>query len=323
MFAQVWEQADQMLQWNGFEMLVSFARRRGSIRPGILLALVSASALVGAPSGVSAQHRVADDTGANLELVAPARRIISLAPGATELLFAAGAGSRIIATVQGSDEPIAAKDIERIGDANALNYERLKLLKPDVIVVWQSLANPMVVQSLKKLELPLYFVSVGGFEDIPASIRRLGILAGTSAVAETSAKQLMARVASLPKPPAKPRFDVFYMIWDSPLYTVGSRSLMSEAIRRCGGRNIFDDLDMPAPIVEFGVILGRNPDVIIMAAPPITARDWRERWQAFPDVKAVANKRMVSFTDTRLTRMGPTAFDAVDDLCELMGNLPD
>ena len=101
----------------------------------MLLALVSASALVGAPSGVSAQHRVADDTGANLELVAPARRIISLAPGATELLFAAGAGSRIIATVQGSDEPIAAKDIERIGDANALNYERLKLLKPDVIVV--------------------------------------------------------------------------------------------------------------------------------------------------------------------------------------------
>lgn len=312
-----------MMQCIKFDTFVSLFSRLGSISLRRVLALVCVSALVGGSSEVYAQHRVVDDTGATLELAAPARRIISLAPGATELLFSAGAGSRIIATVQGSDEPVAAKDIERIGDANTLNYERLKLLKPDVIVVWQSLANPMVVQSLKRLELPLYFVSVGGFEDIPASIRRLGILAGTSAVADTAAKRLMARLASLPKPPAKPRFDVFYMIWDSPLYTVGSRSLMSEAIRRCGGRNIFDDLDMPAPIVEFGVILGRNPDVIIMAAPPITARDWRERWQAFPDVKAVRSKRMVSFTDTRLTRMGPTAFDAVDDLCELMGNLPD
>ena len=286
-----------------------------------LLGLLTLAGLM--PVELQAQHPVVDDTGATLVLAAPARRIVSLAPGATELLFAAGAGSRIIATVQGADEPAAAKNIERIGDANTLNYERLKQLKPDVIVVWQSLANPTVVQSLKKLELPLYFVSVGGFADIPESVRRMGVLAGTAAVAEPKAKQLAARVATLAKPPATPRFDVFYMIWDSPLYTVGSRSLMSEAIRRCGGRNIFDDLDMPAPIVEFGVILGRNPDVIIMAAPPITARDWRERWQAFPDVKAVANKRMVSFTDTRLTRMGPTAFDAVDDLCELMRKLPD
>lgn len=270
-----------------------------------------------------AQHRVVDDTGASVELKLPARRIVSLAPGSTELLFAAGAGSQIVATVQGADEPVAAKEIERIGDANALKYNRLKALKPDVIVVWQGLANPTVLQSLRKLEIPLYFVSVSRFEDIPESVRRLGALAGTVAAADASAKTLRSRVAMLPKAPAKPRLDVFYMIWDSPLYTVGNQSLMSDAIRRCGGRNIFDDLDMPAPIVEFGVILGRNPDAIIMAAPPITSRDWRERWQGFPEVKAVASKRLVSFTDTRLTRMGPTAIDAVADLCELIQKLPD
>jgi iron complex transport system substrate-binding protein len=274
-------------------------------------------------SDARAQHSVVDDTGVTLMLAAPARRIVSLAPGSTELLFAAGAGAQIVATVQGADEPAQAKDIERIGDANALQYNRLKALQPDVIVVWQGLANPTVIQSLKKLDLPLYFVSIHRFEDIPESIRRLGVLAGTSQAAEAAAKNVSARVARLPKAPAKPRYDVFYMIWDSPLYTVGNRSLMSDAISRCGGRNIFDDLDMPAPIVEFGVILGRNPDVIIMAAPPITSRDWRERWQGFPEVKAVSSKRMVSFTDTRLTRMGPTALDAVSDLCTLMEQLPD
>lgn len=271
----------------------------------------------------NAQHIVTDDIGGSLTLPAPARRIVSLAPGATELLFSAGAGELIVATVQGADEPLAAKDIERIGDANALKYKRLQALQPDVIVVWQDLANRLVVESLQKLQLPLYFVSIRSFEDIPASIRRLGALAGTSKVADSVARDLTKRIDQLPQAPAKPRFDVFYMIWDSPLYTVGSRNLMSDAITRCGGRNIFDDIDFPAPIVEFEVIKERNPEVIIMAAPPITLRDWRERWQAFPEIKAVQANRLVSFTDTRLTRMGPTALDSVGDLCKLMQALPD
>lgn len=270
-----------------------------------------------------AEYSIVDDMGRTVILPAPARKIVSLAPGATELLFAAGAGDSIIATVQASDEPAAAKSIERIGDANALKYKRLQELKPDIIVVWQDLANRSVVESLQKLQLPLYFVSIRSFEDIPTSIRRLGALAGTSKTAEATAADLTRRINRLPKAPAKPRFDVFYMIWDSPLYTVGSHNLMSDAIGRCGGRNIFDDIDLPAPIVEFAVIRGRNPDLIIMAAPPITLRDWRERWQAFPEIKAVAAKRLVSFTDTRLTRMGPTALDAVDELCKLIQSLPD
>lgn len=277
--------------------------------------------LLGVPAA-HAQHRVVDDTEVSLELAAPARRIVSLSPGSTELLFAAGAGSNIIATVQAADEPAQAKEIERIGDANAIRYARLQELQPDVIVVWQDLANKQVLDSLRKLNFPLYFVSVRSFDDLPDSVRRLGVLAGTSKTAESAANRLAEQVARLPKPPKTPRFDVFYMIWDAPLYTVGKRNLMSEAIHRCGGRNIFEDIDFPAPIVELAVIRGRNPDVIIMAAPPITARDWRERWQAFPDIKAVSARRMVSFPDTRLTRMGPTAIDAVADLCKLMQGLP-
>lgn len=269
--------------------------------------------------GAEAAVEVVDDTGNPIVLNRPAQRIVSLSPGATEMLFAAGAGSRIVATVSGADFPDAARQIERIGDVNALKFERLQALKPDVVVYWKNLTHELVVESLKKIKLPLYEVSVRELQDIPRSIERLGALAGTSATADGVARALDARVRALPRRPTEPSGPrVFYMIWDVPLYTVGSRNAMSDAIARCGGQSIFDDIDFPAPIVEFEEIKKRNPDLIIMAAPPITSRDWRERWNRFPAVSAVANRRISHFTDSRLTRMGPSAIDAVDELCKHM-----
>lgn len=265
---------------------------------------------------------VRDDTGATLKLAAPAQRIVSLAPGATEMLFAAGAGERILATVAGADEPEAAKRIPRIGDANALVFERLIALKPDAVVVWKDLTNELVIDSLaNKLKLNVYYVSVRSLADIPQSVRRLGVLAGTQPVADGAASAMEAKIARLPKAGAPGRgkpLDVFFMIWDSPLYTVGSRNVVSDAIARCGGRNLYDDIDFPSPIVEFKDLKKRNPDVILMSAPPITARDWRERWSRFPDIKAVENKQLLGYPDLRLTRMGPTAIDAVPQLCGLL-----
>lgn len=265
---------------------------------------------------------VRDDTGATLKLAAPAQRIVSLAPGATEMLFAAGAGERILATVTGADEPEAAKRIPRIGDANALVFERLIALQPDAVVVWKDLTNELVIDSLvNKLKLNVYFVSVRSLADIPQSVRRLGVLAGTQPVADAAARAMEAKIARLPKSGASARgkpLDVFFMIWDSPLYTVGSRNVVSDAIARCGGRNLYDDIDFPSPIVEFKDLKKRNPDVILMSAPPITARDWRERWSRFPDIKAVENKQLLGYPDLRLTRMGPTAIDAVPQLCSLL-----
>jgi ABC-type Fe3+-hydroxamate transport system substrate-binding protein len=108
------------------------------------------------------------------------------------------------------------------------------------------------------------------------------------------------------------------MMLDSPLYTVGSRHLVDDAIARCGGRNIFDDIDFPAPIVEFEQVRKRDPEVILMVAPPITARGWRERWQPFKDVDAVRDARIFAFQDPRLDRMGPGAIGAVDGLCAVL-----
>jgi len=296
------------------------ARRQGLRSVGLLWLLVALFVSEAVNAEVSTAHTLTDDSGATLSLAAPAKRIVSLSPGATEMLFAAGAGARIVATVRGADEPAAARAIERIGDVNALQYKRLQALQPDVIVVWKDLVNRLVRESLEKIGVPIYYVSVSRFEDIPDSVRRLGKLAGTQAQAEPRARAMAARVAALP-PIERLRFSVFYMMWDIPLYTVGSRHLLNDAIRRCGGRNIFDDIDFPAPIVEFKNIRSGNPDVILMATTPITARDWRERWAAYPEVRAVAERRFVTYTDPRLTRMGPSMIDAVEPLCRQLASV--
>lgn len=270
-----------------------------------------------ADPAATAGFTITDDTGVKLVLRAPPKRIVSLAPGATEMLFAAGAGDRVVATVTGADEPAAAKSLPRIGDANALQYERLVALQPDVVVVWEDLTNRLVVDSLRKIRLPIYFVRAKGLEDIAKSVRQLGRLAGTEARAEVAAKKLEQQIAKLGqrKPVGEP-LRVFYMIWDEPLYTVGGRHVISDAIARCGGRNIFDDIAFPAPIVELESIVKRNPDVMLLSAPPITARDWRERWDRYTTIRAVQTKQLLTFSDTRLDRMGPTAIDAVEGLCQ-------
>jgi iron complex transport system substrate-binding protein len=180
-----------------------------------------------------------------------------------------------------------------------------------------------VIESLQKIKIPIYYVSLRTFADIPRSVERLAVLAGTAVSAAAAVRELDARVAKLPKAPSKPApLGVFYMMLDSPLYTVGSRHLMTDAIARCGGRNLYADIDFPAPIVEFEDIKKRNPDVILMEAQPITARDWRERWSRFPSVKAVANRQLLPFVDARLNRMGPSAIDGVEGLCKLLRNVP-
>src|SRR3984893_10178895 len=112
-----------------------------------LLALISLC-----PLGVAAAAVVVhDDTGHTLTLPSTPTRIISLAPGATEMLFAAGAGQHVIATGQYSDEPAAAKQLPRIGDVVAIDLERLVALLPQVVVVWPGGGNPAQIEEIGRM----------------------------------------------------------------------------------------------------------------------------------------------------------------------------
>ena len=265
---------------------------------------------------------VTDDTGARIVLPAPATRIVSLTPGATEMLFAAGAGAKIVATVEYSDEPPAAKSVARIGDATAIDIERLIALHPDVVVIWPGGSNAAQIEKVLRLGIPLYRQEVDVLEDLPKSVRRLGALAGTSAVADRNAQALELRLNNLKREYAGSRhLTVLIQAWNRPIYTVGGTQLMSDALRICGAQNVFGDLETPGPAVDVEAVIARNPDVILAAAPAGEANTWLADWRRFPDLKAVKGGRLIPFEVNSFSRLGPSVVDATEQLCKVLAKV--
>lgn len=262
---------------------------------------------------------VPDDTGRQVELAHVPTRIVSVAPGATEMLFAAGAGKHVVATVEYSDEPAEARKVPRIGDGIAVDMERVVALRPDVIVVWPGGGNPAQIAKLESLGFPLYRQQVNALGEIPASLRRLGAMTGTPNEAERSARDIEARIAALERTYRKnTATSVLLQVWNRPIYTVGGRHLMTDALRLCGARNIFVDLNDMGPAVDVEAVIARDPQVIVAIAPSQTAREWLDEWKKFPRLKAVRDGKLIAFGDTRLPRMGPSAIAATEGLCKAL-----
>jgi iron complex transport system substrate-binding protein len=274
---------------------------------------------------VASAASVSDDLGRSVAVPAPPLKIVSLAPGATEMLFAAGAGGELIATVEYADEPPAARRVRRIGDVAAVDLERLVALRPDVVIAWPAGGNPAQREKIAALHIPIYQQQVVRLADIPASLRRLGMLAGTQAAAEHAAADVEARLARL-----RARYgatgglhrpSVLLQVWNRPIYTVGGRHLMSDALELCGARNVFADLAEAGPVVDTEAVIGRNPDVIVAAAPPGEGAAWLADWRRFPGMTAVHNGALLAFEDQGLSRLGPSVIDATEGLCEALARV--
>jgi iron complex transport system substrate-binding protein len=276
-------------------------------------------ACAGGPLAASPAITVVDDSGRTLTLPHVPQKIISIAPGATEMLFAAGAGARVIATVEYSDEPAEARKVPRIGDSNAIDIERVVALRPDVVVMWEGGSNAGQVAQLERLGIPLYRHEVRKLADMPPSLRRLGALAGTQDTAKKAARDVEARLAQLAQTYGRgPQLTVLLEVWNRPIYTVGGSHMMTDSLRLCGARNVFGDLKQQGPAVDLEAVIARNPQVIVAVAPPGVARDWLNEWKRYPTLQAVKNDALVPFEDTRLSRLGPSALDGTEVLCQAL-----
>jgi iron complex transport system substrate-binding protein len=264
---------------------------------------------------------VLDDTGQTVTLPAIPTRIVSLAPGATEMLFAAGAGKHVIATVSFSDEPAAAKQVPRIGDVVAIDLEKLIALRPEVAVVWPGGGNPAQIEEISRMHIPLYRQQVNTLADLAGSLRRLGALAGTRDVAEQAARNIESRLATLSRTYGNGRHPKVLMeVWNHPLYTVGGTHLIGDAIQACGARNIFGDLRDLSPVVDVEAVVARDPDIIVAAAPPGAGAEWLADWKRFTTLRAVRTGGLIPFEDQRLTRLGPSVVDATEALCKVLAS---
>jgi iron complex transport system substrate-binding protein len=268
-------------------------------------------------AGASAGWQIRDDEGRSLSLPSPPQRVVSLSPGATAMLFAAGGGARIVGTPDFSVEPEAARAIARIGDSHGFDLERILALHPDLIVAWTGAFSAAQLLPFERAGLVVYRHRVTRLADLPASIERLGALLDTRAVAQRSADDLRQRIEALRARYRRARAPrILVQVWDRPVYTIGGEQLIDDAVALCGYDNIYRELHDAAPAVSLESIAARDPEVILaVAADPAIAREWIARWHAFPSMTAVRSGRLLSFVDARLSRLGPEVVDATEALC--------
>lgn len=237
------------------------------------------------------------------------KRIVTLTPALTEIVFALGAGDKIVGNTTYCDYPAAATGKAKVGGAvpNSLNVERVVSLKPDLILLSALGQEPLVAQ-LRQLRLPVTFLQTVNVEDVFTTIASVGALLGREQQAERLIElnrrlfaETKARIAGRPRP------KVFHLIWQEPLMTAGPTSFLGQVLATGGGDNIFSDLTMDYPQVSHEQIVQRNPDVILgpeyefkALTPEMlnSAPGWRS-------IKAVKTGRIYLLEDQIVSRPGP------------------
>ena len=257
-----------------------------------------------------------DDSGHEIRLKAPAKRIITLAPHATELLYAAGAGDRLIGTVEYSDFPPAAKKVPRVGSYDRFDLEAISALKPDLIIAWET-GNPAAqVEKLKALGLTVYVTQPNRMEDVAGQLERFGRLAGTEATADAAAAQFRQRLETLRRNNSgKPKIRVFYQIWITPLMTVGGPQIITSAIQLCGGENVFGHLTQMAPTVSVEAVLAADPEAIVATGMGDARPEWLNDWNKWPRMMAVKRGNLFHIHPDLMQRHTPRILDGAEKLC--------
>ena len=262
---------------------------------------------------------VRDDDGNAVTVTKPAQRILALAPHITELLFAAGGGEKIVGVVSYSDYPEAAKKIANVGDNRQYDMERIIAMKPDLIVIWMHGSAERQIAMLRQLKVPIYHSDPKKLADIPNNMERLGQLMGTEKVAAPAAAQLRAKLASLTAQYAqRPQVRLFYQVWDKPLYTISGASIISDAMRVCGGQNVFAAMKIVAPVVTPEGVLQENPEAIFATSEKSDAdsEGGLAMWRAFPSLAAVRGNNLFRLNGDLLNRAGPRMVDGAAAMCE-------
>ena len=246
----------------------------------------------------------------------PVQRVATLAPFLAELVYAAGAGGKLVGVSAYSDYPIQARSLPVIADAGGVNREALLALRVDAVLAWKSGTPGKQIEALRQSGVNVIVVDGDRLEDIPRLLRRIGGLVGPADPAEQAAEHFERELGALrAQYGSKTEVSAMLEIWHRPLITISGKHYMSDALLVCGGRNVFADYPGVAPEVSIESVLKANPAVIIGAGSAQDERGFRENWQRVPALYAVKQGHLIYLEADLIQRQTPRILDGVHRLC--------
>lgn len=272
----------------------------------------------------AAEITVIDDDGVEHAFNQPVKRIVSLMPHATELLFEVGAGDQVVGAVQYSDYPDAAKRIPRVGGYSSLNIEAIVALKPDLLIAWPEGNRNRELDRLKTLGLPILVSDPREFNDIAKALILYGKVTGNEAEAKLAVQKFNKKLNylrttySIDENSSEDKVSVFYQVWNAPLMTQNGNTFISRAIEVCGGVNIFADLPMTNPQVSIESILVQNPQVIVASGMGQSRPEWLDDWRQYKTLQAVQNDQLYHILPELFQRPTSRFLVGTQQLCEAM-----
>jgi len=291
-----------------------FCRDKVGLTPAIILLAVC----IAAASGCGGHS----DPAPQIDASQSVRRIITLAPHLTELVYAAGAGDRLVGVVEYSDYPPEAVDLPRVGDAFRFDYEAIAALKPDLLLAWQSGTPVAAIERLTELGYRVVSLEPGRLMAIADHLRFIGQLVDSLPVATLAADTYEQELQKL-----KDRYrgattlSVFYQISWQPLFTINKQHVIDEAIGICGGRNVFADLHDLSPAVSLEAVLDSAPQVII-ASRFDSRNDQPESelsgWSKWANIPAVRDGNLFLLGANQMARPSTRILSGVRILCEYL-----
>lgn len=213
------------------------------------------------------------------------QRIVSLAPNLTELVYAVGAGDKLVGVSAWSDYPREVLELPVIGNAFTVDQEQLALSKPDLLLVWESGTPQHVVDELRAIGYRVASIKTRNLDDVAEALLTLGNLTGHSEQAAAVAARYRDELSALRDEYAhREPIRVFYQVAARPLYTINNEHYISELIALCGGTNIFSDLSELAPTIDVEAVVDRDPEV--MLASTDAGDDAFNEWLRWPTIAA-------------------------------------
>jgi iron complex transport system substrate-binding protein len=289
---------------------------------GFSFALIASQLLLGISVGFSSNDSFAKQEPSPQPYSQPyPKRIITLAPHLSELVDAAGGSERLVSVSAYSNLPESVKQLPITSDARSIDLEKMKSLRPDLIIYWRGGTSESQIQSIKKtFNKDVQFISVQPkkLSDIASDIETIGKALGTDSAAKKNADALRSKIAALntkQKNNGERKVRVFYQVWAQPLMTLNQDHIIGDIIQRCGGEQLFANEKVLVPTVSREAVIKANPEIIFTAVDSTKMNtDW-SMWSSFPQLAATKNRAFIDLDGDIISRPSPRIMQGAEKIC--------